>query len=380
MAQILALGVGAFFLNILLHELGHALPILFWSKQKVSVFIGSFGDPGQSLCLTIGRLELFVKYNPFLWRRGLCRPAETLSFRKQFLSVAMGPITSVMLTAACWVVLLTIHPGHTGIVILVTIMVIGGLTTLSSAIPRSKLLYTHSGKVTYNDASQLIKLWKSRKLPVEYWQAMKHIQAMEFDAGIALLEQPIQQGYDDAELLRLAVSVHLQLGNYERANELHLYVGKKYRFNVNDLINDGYYKSMHDRHAEALESYIKAQQLQPDHFIALNNIGYALVVLDKPQEAMSYLERCISLAPKFAHGYNNRGWANMKLGNWEEGLADVQHSLQLDDKLAYAYRNLGIYSLEKGRREEAREYFLKAKAMDSRVQLVDDYLAELDRS
>jgi Flp pilus assembly protein TadD len=378
--QILSLGLAAYFLNVLLHELGHAVPVLFWSKEKVTVFVGSLGDPGQSLRFRIGRLEIFLKYNPFLWVRGLCKPGETLSVRKQLFFIAMGPVTSLLITVSCWLVLVVVHPDQTAVVILVAIMVTGGVFTLSSAIPGNKLLYSHSGKILSNDATQFVGLWRSRKLPPAYWQAMKHIHDKEFDAGIALLEQPIQQGYDDAILLRLAVGVHLQLGNYERANELHRYVGNKYGFNVNDHINDGYYKTMLGWHAAAMESYLKAQQQQPDHYLLLNNLGYTLVVLDRPNEAMPYLERAIFLSPKFAHAYNNRGWAKMKLGDWEEGLADVRHSLHLDEQSAYAYRNLGIYSLEKGRREEAREYFMRAKAIDPRVQLVDDYLAKLDRS
>ena len=69
----------------------------------------------------------------------------------------------------------------------------------------------------------------------------------------------------------------------------------------------------------------------------------------------------------------------MQLGEWEEGLADTHYALQLDGTLADGYRNLGIYSLEKGRLEEARDYLIKAKGLDNRVELVDKYLIEAER-
>ena len=60
-------------LSIFFHEMGHAIPVLFMSKGKVSIYVGSFGNKGASLKIAIGRLDMYFKYNPFLWTRGICK-------------------------------------------------------------------------------------------------------------------------------------------------------------------------------------------------------------------------------------------------------------------------------------------------------------------
>jgi len=53
-ALILLLGV-AFFVTITVHELGHAIPALLMTRDEVTIFIGSFGDPYESFHFKTGR-------------------------------------------------------------------------------------------------------------------------------------------------------------------------------------------------------------------------------------------------------------------------------------------------------------------------------------
>ncbi len=46
----------------LLHELGHAIPALLVTRKKVTIYIGSYGDPQKSLCFRVGLLEFYVRY------------------------------------------------------------------------------------------------------------------------------------------------------------------------------------------------------------------------------------------------------------------------------------------------------------------------------
>ncbi len=54
----LATGLVIWPITVLLHELGHAIPALILTRQKVSIYIGSYGDPDKSLHFRIGLLEL----------------------------------------------------------------------------------------------------------------------------------------------------------------------------------------------------------------------------------------------------------------------------------------------------------------------------------
>lgn len=55
-----------FFYSILLHELEHAVPKLFFTKGIVKTYVGSHGDPRRSFKICPGRLEVSIKYNPLL--------------------------------------------------------------------------------------------------------------------------------------------------------------------------------------------------------------------------------------------------------------------------------------------------------------------------
>lgn len=378
LSMILALGIGGYFLNVLLHELGHAIPILIWSKKKVTVFVGSLGDPRRCFRLSLSRLELYVKYNPFLWMRGLCRPGERLSVNKMIFYTATGPLVSLLITVSCFILLKTIEPDERQTVVLTTLMAIGGIFTLSSAIPLGRLSPIDSRGGVYNDATQIVQLWKTRDLPGAYWEVWDMVRAREYTAASDLVEKLIDQGDTNIALYRQAVAVHLQSGRYERAGALIELIRNKYRFSLEDEINDGCHKILVGRYRHAVAIYTELVRLHYNHFLILNNLGYALVAAGEPEKGLSYLDRGITLVPRYAELYASRAWAKMEMGQWEEGLADAQHALKLDDSSADAHRTMGLYTLEKGRLEEAREHFLKALSADPRVQFVDEHLIAIE--
>src|SRR5947209_29986 len=87
-------------LTVLLHELGHALPALLLTKQKVTVYIGSYGDPKNTLKLNLGMMEIFFRYNPLAWKIGMCVPsAKTISINRQIIYILAGPLTSITIAA-----------------------------------------------------------------------------------------------------------------------------------------------------------------------------------------------------------------------------------------------------------------------------------------
>lgn len=379
LAVILSLGIGGFFLNVFLHELGHAIPIMFWSKKIVTIYIGSLGDPDRSFRLRFGRLQLYLKYNPFLWFRGMFVPGERLSVNKMIFYMSMGPMVTILITITCLFALKTMELDSPQIIVLVTIMVIGGMYVFSSAIPWGRLITTHSGMGIRNDMTQIVQLWKMRNMPEVYWEAWEKFKAKEYMQASDLLEEEIGKGDPGVVLLRFAASAHLQSGRYDRAETVLGYIRDRYRFSLEDKINDGCHKIMVGRYREAITIYSELLTLHYNNFLILNNMGYALIAAGEPEKALWYLDRGLTLAPRFVHLYSNRGWARMQLHQWEEGMADTQQALKLNDAHADGYRNLGLYALEKGQNEEAKAHLLKAKSLDAQVQFVDAPLIEADR-
>ncbi len=83
-------------LTILLHELGHALMAIYLSREKVTVYVGSFGERKDTIHLKLGLLECYLKKN-MAWDRGLCVPeSKNFTLNGQIWYIAMGPVVTVL--------------------------------------------------------------------------------------------------------------------------------------------------------------------------------------------------------------------------------------------------------------------------------------------
>jgi len=83
-------------LTTFIHEMGHAIPSLLYTKGIVTIYVGSYGDPDKSIHFTVGRLKVYFKYNPLLWDSGLCVPGQgDISITKNMVIILMGPLTSL---------------------------------------------------------------------------------------------------------------------------------------------------------------------------------------------------------------------------------------------------------------------------------------------
>jgi hypothetical protein len=379
LCQILALGISAFVINVAFHELGHAIPKLFWTKKDVLVFIGSLGEPGRYLRLSFGRLKVYIKSNPFLWIRGLCRSEERIPVGKQIIVTAMGPLVSLVLTIVPFILLKTMAPDERQTVILVTFMVVAGMFTLSSGVPFGHLNPTHISGGVKNDATQILQLWKARNLPAVYWEAADKFRAEAYGEAGALLARTIEEGPVSGAIYRLALAAHFHAADYERAQALSERLRQNYRFGLDDGLTDGSIKLMLGRYREAVAIFRELLREHFNHFVLLNNMGYALIAAGDAEQSLRYLDRGLTLAPKFAGLYASRGWARVELGRWEEGLADAQQALKLDDAAAGAYRVLGLYAREKGDLPAAREYFLKARSIEPHMPFLGESLADVER-
>jgi len=379
LSQILALGICAFVINVVLHELGHAIPKMFWTKKSVEVFIGSLGEPGRYLRLSMGRLKVYIKPNPFLWMRGLCRSAEWLPAGKQIVVTAMGPLTSLLLMVIPLILLKTLAPDERQTVILVTFMVVAGMFTLSSGIPFGHLNPTRISGGVKNDATQILQLWKTRDLPAVYWDAVDKYRAEAYSEAAALLEKSIEEGHASGAIYRLALAAHFYAADYERAQTLSERIRQNYRFGLDDHLTDGSIKIKLGRYREAVAIFRELLRENFNHYVLLNNMGYALIAAGEPEQSLLYLNRGLTLAPKFAELHASRAWAKVELGRWEEGLADAQRALKLNEASAGAYRVLGLYAREKDDLTTAREQLLKAQSIEPQLSFLDEQLADVER-
>lgn len=361
-------------LTVLFHELGHAIPIIFLTRQKATIYIGSYGDPNRSIKINLGVLVIFFRYNPFAWRLGLCVPsAKSVSINKQIVYTLTGPFTSLMVAAVASYFTFT-YDLH-GFLKLFLIVFLGSafIDVLVNLIPNATPIKLHDGRITYNDGYSLKQLFYYKRLPKKYSAGAELFNEQKF-AEAAVLFEKLLLDVKDENIYRLAISSYLQDKNYEKAKELSEALALTGKMNSDDLSNIALSYSQLGYHDEALKLYDRSLQLNPDNKYSLNNKGYTLNLMNKFEEAIFLFDRAIELDKEFAYSYNNRGLGKIKLGKTQEGLQDINRSLAFDPNNSYGYRNLGIYHQDKGEFDEALRLFRKAKELDSTTHMIDDLL------
>jgi len=138
------------------------------------------------------------------------------------------------------------------------------------------------------------------------------------------------------------------------------------------------------RPSEALASFDAALAIQPGHTDALNNRGKALVDLGRGEEALESFDRALASSPHPARALNNRGNALMKLGRAKEALANYDQALTLEPRAADAHNNRGTALRDLKRYEEALASFKQALAfLQGNVEVIGNIahtLLDLGRS
>lgn len=373
-AVLIALVLATRLLTVVFHELGHAIPLILLTKQKATVYIGSYGDPKKSLRLNLGCLIIFLRYNPFNWQKGLCVPSsKSISINKQIIYTFTGPFTSIIIAViACYFAFTYDLHGFLKIFLVVfTGSAIFDL--LINIIPSKAPIKLHDGKIIYNDGYSLKQLFYYKRLPKEYSKAADLYNEHKFSEAAILFENLLEEANDE-NIYRLAIASYLQSKNHKKAKELSdafLLTGK---MNSDDLSNAALSYSQLELHDDALMLYDKSLELNPDNKYSLNNKGYTLNLVNKFEDAIHYFNKAIQLDKDFAYSYNNRGLAKIKSGQVEEGLKDIDHSFRLDPDNSYAYRNLGIYHFDKGEYDEALRLFTKSKELDNSTHRIDELI------
>ncbi|KUJ62970.1 hypothetical protein AR687_06140 [Flavobacteriaceae bacterium CRH] len=359
---------------LILHELGHAIPALLFTKQKVTVYIGSYGDPKKSIYFKIGLLEFWFSYEIFSWEGGLCRLSSNApSLNKQIIFVLAGPISSLFF-ASLYLYISIINEFDDYYVYFGLIFFVLSLFDLKNLIPDKKTIEMYDGTLAYNDGYTLSKLFRDKKNIKQYNKAVNLYNAKEFETAIPFLDLILKRKEKNGDVYRLNISANIQIRDFERARILFDEYEKDFTLATDDYSNAGYIYSELSLHEKALELYDKSLSINGNNQYSLNNKGYTLNLLDRYAEAIPYFDKAIASNELFAYAYNNRGLAKIKTGNVSEGLKDIDKSIEIDKDNSYNYRNLGIYHYDMGEMEKARALFLKSKELDRNTHMIDELI------
>lgn len=135
------------------------------------------------------------------------------------------------------------------------------------------------------------------------------------------------------------------------------------------------------KYEEAMGAYRQALELEPDFAQAYNGLGIALYEQGKLAEAEAAYREAIRLSPDYALAYNNLGVALWNRGYAEEAVAAVRQAIELSPDYLNALENLALFFDARGQRKEAREYWARAQAVETRpewMEKIKNRLAEKD--
>lgn len=363
--------------TILFHELGHAIPAILITKKPVSIYIGSYGDQRNSLHFKIGLLDVWFKYNPLYWLRGVCIPSEKeVSIKHQIIYTITGPLASITIALISCYFAFT-YDLHGSIKLLLVIFLGSSIFDLFvNLTPNDSAIKLFNGELVYNDGYQLKQLFYYRQYLNDYSEGVKLFNDQKYSEASIKFIDLLNHGFQDESVFRLAIYSNIQIENYEQAKRLiddFIDIGK---MNCDDYSNAGFVYSQLCLQDKAILYYDKSLEIDSSNKNSLNNKGYSLFLIEKYEEAIYYFDKAIEIDIEFAFPYNNRGLSKIYIGKVEEGLEDIKHSLKLDKNNAYGYRNLGIYHLGINDCAKALELFNKAKSIDRTTHLIDEYINE----
>lgn len=126
--------------------------------------------------------------------------------------------------------------------------------------------------------------------------------------------------------------------SFKRALEINPNFFQSYN-NLGSLLDD-----LKD-YEEAIFYYKKGLKLRPNNHLILNNIAQCLSSLGSFKEARDYYEEAIVLEPKFFQAYNNLGILLQNLGFYKEAIISYEKCLEIEPNYFKAHNNLGIIFL-----------------------------------
>jgi tetratricopeptide (TPR) repeat protein len=127
----------------------------------------------------------------------------------------------------------------------------------------------------------------------------------------------------------------------------------KIRGQAEDWFKRGLCLSNLKRYEEALVSYNKVIELDPNYAPVWFNQGMVLSQLERYKEALVSWDKTIELDPNYAEAWGRRGLVLQKLERYEEALVSYEQAIELDPNHAPTWLNRGWVLDNLERYEEA---------------------------
>ncbi len=213
--------------------------------------------------------------------------------------------------------------------------------------------------------------------PAVYLELGNHLAATRrYDDALQVYEAGLGVAPGHPALVKAASAAEMRLGRLDAALAHAEALATREGHTAGDLVWLGSLQEMAGRTAAARDSYRAALSLDPENWVALNNLA-VLLTEDDAKEAVALAEQARALAPQAPAVADTLGWARLKAGD-AEGAAALYEALhdQAPDDPVLSYR-LGEVRLAQGRDAEGRALIEAALAADPAFAYADEARAAL---
>jgi tetratricopeptide (TPR) repeat protein len=124
------------------------------------------------------------------------------------------------------------------------------------------------------------------------------------------------------------------------------------------------------RYEEAIAANDQAIQIQPMNPWSWFERAYALLNLKQYREAITYYEKAIQLNPKSHSGWKHRGYTLIKLCQYEEAFSSLKKALELNPNSGGTYYNQAYYYISQGEISVAIECLKKAIHLSPKLKQI----------
>jgi predicted O-linked N-acetylglucosamine transferase (SPINDLY family) len=185
-------------------------------------------------------------------------------------------------------------------------------------------------------------------------------RAGQFQRAEAMYREILRQDPGNIDAIHLLGVLAMQGGRPDIAVEL---IGRaESRRPDSAMIQLNYAEALaaHGKREEAIGHYLKAIELEPEHYEAMNNLGKTYIELGKLQEAIDIEQRSVRVREVNPIAYNNMGNALRAAGRDAEAVGFYEKAAQQDTNFPEALNNLGLSLCSLGRIEEGMKRLREA--------------------
>jgi tetratricopeptide (TPR) repeat protein len=197
-----------------------------------------------------------------------------------------------------------------------------------------------------------------------------------YDEGLATFEAALDRAPGRADLERGAMLIAYRTGDLAGARSRAERLVASDPVDAQDLVWLATFASSEGDIDTARDAYEQAIEVQPDNWIALNNLA-SLITGDDPARAAALAGRAAELAPAVAAVQHTLGWALYADGDLSAAEAVYRSLAEAEPEVARTAYRLGLILIDRGAQSEGEAQLRRALDLDPEFEYAADARSRL---